>query len=241
MANTLLAKLAFITSGTLLVGAGIAFATGSQERRSDLAGSPLRIERPALDRPRDLPSLASVTQLVSSSEQPGTSVVTGSALRSASSIPATLPQPLTADPIRLSIPSLSIDAPIVPVGIQPDKSMEIPGAVEAGWYRLGATPGATKGSAVLAGHVDRSGRRGVFFDLRKLNIGSEVTVEDADGKQHHYIVSERFQTDKDELPSSELFRTDGPPTLTLITCGGRYRTNQRTYDDNIVVRAQLVT
>jgi hypothetical protein len=52
------------------------------------------------------------------------------------------------------------------------------------------------------------------------------------------VVDTRFQVDKDELPAEELFRTGGPPTLTLITCGGAFDRSIRHYRDNIILRAR---
>ena len=52
-----------------------------------------------------------------------------------------------------------------------------------------------------------------------------------------YVVTERYQVDKDELPIEQIFVADGPPGLTLITCGGVFDGGARSYEDNIVVRA----
>jgi hypothetical protein len=68
-------------------------------------------------------------------------------------------------------------------------------------------------------------------------VGSEVSVTDQAGTVHRYVVAERFQVDKDELPIEEIFVADGPPGLTLITCGGVFDRGARSYEDNIVVRA----
>lgn len=115
--------------------------------------------------------------------------------------------------------------------------MEIPKASEAGWYRYGVLPGGSAGSSVIAAHVDHDGSRGVFFDLRLLEVGAEITVTDVTGGTHRYVVSERFQVGKNRLPVDELFRTSGSPVLTLITCGGGFNQRARRYADNIVVRA----
>jgi sortase (surface protein transpeptidase) len=140
-------------------------------------------------------------------------------------------------PVRLGIPAIGVEADIVPVGLTDDGSMEIPGATEAGWYRLGSRPGAAAGSAVVAAHIDHEDQRGVFYDLRSLEPGAEVTVTDRSLGVHRFVVTERFQVDKDELPVEELFRTDGPAVLTLVTCGGAFDTGSLRYSDNIVVRA----
>jgi sortase (surface protein transpeptidase) len=143
-------------------------------------------------------------------------------------------------PVRLSIPAIGVDAAIVPVGLEADGTMQIPGATEAGWYLPGRIPGAPTGSAVIAAHIDYDGREGVFFRLPEIPLGAEVTVRDAAGTDHRFVVGERFQVAKAQLPVEELFRTGGDPVMTLITCGGAFDPDRRRYSDNIVVRASPV-
>ena len=140
-------------------------------------------------------------------------------------------------PLRIAIPSLKLDAEVVQVGLEDDGAMEIPSAIEAGWYELGPRPGSALGSAVIAGHVDHKKSPGVFLELRSLELGSEVAVTDDAGDVHRFVVTERFQVAKGELPVQALFQRDGDPVLTLITCGGRFDRKARSYDDNIVIRA----
>ena len=87
----------------------------------------------------------------------------------------------------LRIPSLGIDAPVLPVGVDAHGEMEVPAATDVGWYRFGPAPGA-EGSAVLAAHVDYDGRRGVFFELRRLEPGARLDVTFADGSVQVYEV-----------------------------------------------------
>ncbi|MBK9560648.1 MAG: class F sortase [Candidatus Microthrix sp.] len=94
---------------------------------------------------------------------------------------------------------------------------------------------------MIAAHVDFNDVRGVFFDLRKLETGSEIVVTDADDQRIRYIATNRFQVDKDDLQIPELFRTHGEHVLTLITCGGAFNTGESKYLDNIVIRAEPVT
>lgn len=156
-------------------------------------------------------------------------------------VPSTTTTVAPQPPARLRIPSIGVDAPVVPVGLEADGSMEIPGATEVGWYEPGVRPGSTQGSAVLAAHVDYGGQPGAFFDLRSLPEGAEVFVVGPDGHELRFVVDGRLQVDKEELPVEELFRSAGPPTLTLITCGGSFDRSARHYDDNIVVRAAPAT
>ena len=140
-------------------------------------------------------------------------------------------------PIQIAIPELGVSSPVVQVGLEKDGSMGLPGASEAGWYQYGQRPGQPQGSAVIAAHVDYNKKPGVFLKLNSLPIGAEVLVTDDAGAVHRFIVTERFQVEKGELPAAELFRADGDPVLTLVTCGGSFSKSRRTYADNIVIRA----
>ena len=143
----------------------------------------------------------------------------------------------TVAPVRLAIPALGVNAPIIPVGVEPNGSMEVPKDVSTtGWYRFGPLPGST-GSAMLIGHVDsRTQGPGVFFGLSKLTIGERIGVQLAGGSTHVFAVVARRFIAKDELPQ-DLFAREGPPRLTLVTCGGGFDERTRRYSHNVVVYA----
>jgi LPXTG-site transpeptidase (sortase) family protein len=195
----------------VLVAAGVWLVQRSGDERADLIGAP------------------ATSSTTTTTAPPTTTTIPPS------STTTTTPPP--AVPVGLSIDSLGVDARVVPVGLEPSGEMEVPPADEAGWYFYGPRPGETDGTAVIAAHVDYGGQRGVFFDLRSLQVGAEVAVTDEAGVQHRYRVTERFQVDKDQLPIEQIFVADGPPGLTLITCGGSFDRGARSYQDNIVVRA----
>lgn len=116
--------------------------------------------------------------------------------------------------------------------------MAVPDNVtDVGWYKFGPSPGEP-GSAVLAAHVDlASSGPGVFFDLRTLEEGDSVVVSYEDGSESSFRVVARVNYEKDELPLDVIFSREGPPVLTLITCGGGFNRNIARYDSNVVVYA----
>lgn len=142
-------------------------------------------------------------------------------------------------PVRLRIDSIEVSAPIVPAGVEQDTGlMEVPENVdEVAWYRYGPKPGQS-GSAVLAAHVDLAGEGpGVFFDLGDIEPGDQISVEFDDGTVQSFTVEARTIYLKDELPLEAVFRRDGEPILTLITCGGAFDASARRYDSNVVAYA----
>lgn len=136
----------------------------------------------------------------------------------------------------LSLPSIGVvDAPVEPVGVEPDGEMEIPPAEVVGWYRFGAAPGEP-GSAVLAAHVAYDGVDGVFRYLDRLARGDEVVVAFGDGSDERYVVTDLVTFDKQALPD-DLFSRQVPERLVLITCGGEFNPSLRSYERNVVAYA----
>jgi sortase (surface protein transpeptidase) len=144
-----------------------------------------------------------------------------------------------SEPVSLVIPAIGVDAPVVPVGLEADRAMQIPADVrEIGWFEPGAVPGGP-GSAVLAGHVDsRSQGAGAFLDLRRLDVGDVVALGHAEGEESTWRVVARTRYPKDELPLDTMFAGGGDPQLVLVTCGGDFDDHTARYAENVVVYAE---
>ncbi|WP_101258728.1 class F sortase [Streptomyces barkulensis] len=142
------------------------------------------------------------------------------------------------EPVALSIPRLSLDTPVQGVGVEDDGTVEIPeDAGQAGWYRYGPAPGARTGSAVVVGHVDdRTGDLGAFAKLYGVREGDDITVERQGAPPLRYEVTAREVVDQDSLPD-EVFRRDGRPVLTLVTCAPPYDRENGGYQKNLLVYA----
>lgn len=146
---------------------------------------------------------------------------------------------MVAAPVRVSIPALDVDTKVFPVGLDENEAIEIPEDIRyVGWYDLGVPPGVDRGSAVLVAHRDgRVQGRGVFYFLGTLDVGDTVIVQTSAGDDLPYEVVSRESILKKRLPYEELFAVDGPPRLTLISCGGYYDPDNGGYQDNVVVTA----
>ena len=145
----------------------------------------------------------------------------------------------TVFPIKLTMASIEVDAPVIATGIDSDSGqMAVPDNVsEVAWYQFGPRPGES-GSAVLAAHVDLAGQGpGVFFRLRELAPGDIIEVEFSDGSAQAFRIQARTIYNKEELPLETIFAKEGLPVLTLITCGGSFNEASRRYDSNVVAYA----
>jgi hypothetical protein len=172
---------------------------------------------------------------------PTTAVPVGPDLPAIRTYPARLqdqPARTVNSPVAIHIATLGVDAPVLPVGVVPASNLlEAPASpTTTGWYKHGPAPGES-GSAVIAGHVDYAGVRGVFFGLRTLEPGTAIMVDYQDGSTKAWKVVARRQYLKSALPTETLFARQGAPTLTLVTCGGLFDGSRRSYRDNVVVFA----
>lgn len=144
-------------------------------------------------------------------------------------------------PATISIDRLGLaETTVLAVGVEGNGEMTVPPPLDVGWYRFGPTPGEA-GSAVLAGHIASGGIPGAFRHLDRLEAGDLVTIGFDDGSSQTWVVDDLFQVDKVDLPFDTLFARSGPPKLALITCGGDFDYNARSYEDNIVVTASPVS
>ncbi len=219
---------------------GIALAVGvpttwSLTRPPASVGASVEQVLQAPPAPRDGRGIDAVAPAVPSA----TAVPSAPAVPTRDAAPADLPAPPA--PVRLSVPRLGVDAAVDAVGVEPDGQMTVPAEVHrVGWYRFGPVPGGA-GSSVLAGHVDsRTQGLGAMAQLRDAVPGDDILVTDAAGVASRWRVVSREVISKQVLPLDRLFAREGPPRLTLITCGGPFLPEFRSYRDNVVVVAEPV-
>ena len=140
-------------------------------------------------------------------------------------------------PVSIAIPAVGVEARVVPVGLRPDRTMEVPGVDQAGWYELGPRPGDA-GPAVIVGHVDSRSGPAVFFRLGELRRGDPIVVGQAGGPSRSFLVDRVERRAKEALPVERIWNRTRQPVLRLITCGGSFDRSTGHYRDNIIVYAR---
>jgi hypothetical protein len=165
---------------------------------------------------------------------------TSAAAPPAAAPPAAAAPALAASrPVRLQIPAIGVDSGLLDLGLQDDGTMQVPPDAEsAGWYTGAPTPGEL-GPAIIVAHVDWAGELGVFYDLRDLQEGDEITVTREDGSVAQFHATSIQQFEKTEFPTDAVYGDIDHAGLRLITCGGDFDPQARSYLDNIVVFAAL--
>ena len=143
-------------------------------------------------------------------------------------------------PVRVEIPAIVVSSPLVPLGLNPDGTMQVPGDFQvAGWFTGGPQPGQL-GPAVIAGHVDSRTGPAVFYRLRDLRPGDQIRVVRADRLVVRFEVESLASYSKQALPDEAVYGATTAPALRLITCAGTFDRARHSYRDNLVVSAVRV-
>jgi len=147
--------------------------------------------------------------------------------------------PAVPDPERVSIPALGVRRDLIELAVV-GTSLQVPQDYsDVGWWSGGPSPGE-QGAAVMVGHVDSLTGPAVFYGLSSLERGDRIEVRREDGSRRVFAVRTTRVYDRDEVPSQQVYRTHGRPSLHLLTCGGAFDQDAGRYTDNVVVYAELV-
>jgi sortase A len=140
--------------------------------------------------------------------------------------PTLTPRQVAAQPGRIVIDSVGIDAPISPVGWQTvERDGQLTSAWEVadstvGWHLNSALPGEP-GNTVLSGHSNIGGE--VFRSLAGVSKGDEIVVQ-AGGQSYRYeislttVVKEAGEPVEVRLRNAEWIAPTTDERLTLVTC-----------------------
>jgi hypothetical protein len=148
-----------------------------------------------------------------------------------------------ANPVRLIIAAIGINALVEPVGIRPNGDMATPALnpwEDVGWYNAGPHP-SERGSAVIDGHLDRpGGYPAVFWRLRQMRVGDDVLVINKGGKTLHFRVTRIGFYNPQDAPIQDIFGNGGGIYLNLITCAGDWIPSEHQTNLRQVVYTALV-
>ncbi len=141
----------------------------------------------------------------------------------------------------LSIPSIGLEAPIVPFGTRerevdglPVDRLLVPNTYAVSWDNRSAEPGFA-GNTVLAGHNNLFGA--VFGELENVQVGAEIAVWSEYGVlsyrvQQRLLLEEKDQPLEVRLQNAQWMADTPDDRLTLISCWPR-----ETYTHRLIVVA----
>lgn len=140
-------------------------------------------------------------------------------------------------PVRLVVKSLHISAPIVPIEVSADATLDPPSDyLEVGWWQRSAKPGASGGQTVVTGHTVHTGG-GQMDHLGSIKQGAVVRIVTKHGTMWYresrvVTYSKAALTKHAEYIFSQQRKHN---RLVLITCSGWTGVD---YTSNVVVFAQ---
>jgi hypothetical protein len=148
----------------------------------------------------------------------------------------------STNPVLLQIPAIGVNARVESLGMLSNGNLATPTQspwTDVGWYNIGTQPGAL-GSAVIDGHLDRpGGYPAVFWNLRYLQPGASVIVQEVNGKTLTFRVLRVVSYPPQGAPLQEIFGNAGGRYLNLITCAGDWIPSQHQTTLRLVVYTEL--
>lgn len=167
------------------------------------------------------------------------------------------PAPTRSAPTTIDIPTIHVNAPLVPLGLDNNKTVLVPDlnhVDQASWYCQdyknadntptcaggGVIPGDV-GPAAVYGHIDGHKRDGVFKHVPELNIGDPINIHRADRTTITFKVYKVQQVHKTDFSAFQVYGDVLRPEIRLITCTGKFVGGQLGYEDQGIVYAELVS
>ena len=151
--------------------------------------------------------------------------------------PTTSTPAVTIHPVRIEIAQIHVNAPVQELGLTTTGTLAVPTQTnQAGWYTGSAVPGQL-GPSVIAGHLDTSSGPAVFYDLRELKSGDEITIVLSSGSSVNYRVTGMATDPKLQFPTAQVYGPSPDGELRLITCSGSLVDGS--YLDNLIIFARL--
>jgi LPXTG-site transpeptidase (sortase) family protein len=142
-----------------------------------------------------------------------------------------------AVPTQLVIPAIGLRTRLIQLGLNRSGTLQVPPSTDvAGWFDDSPHPGQP-GPAIIAGHVDSYRGPAVFFNLSQLRRGDRIYVRRSDGTMAVFTVTNVNTYLKSAFPTTAVYGPAAGAQLRLITCGGTFDYQRRSYLSNVVVFA----
>jgi sortase (surface protein transpeptidase) len=200
-------------------------------RPTSLPKTSIVTSTPTATAPQPTPSLASAsaqarpiestrTRVPTSTATPTPSVQAPFARLTALALTPTRPRDPPKRPAQLTIPSIGLNAPVLPVDLDRDGN-PIVLKHDVAWYdRTGKPSEGT--NIVFWAHVlrfkDAPNIPAPFARVEELQRGARISVADAGGKRYNYVVIAQIRVRPDQV---EYLAPTSLERVTLISCTGR--------------------
>jgi sortase A len=116
-----------------------------------------------------------------------------------------MPTPGPEQAIRIQIPAIGVDAPVV-------EGDDWESLKQGAGHHIGSANPGERGNCVISAHNDIFGE--IFRDLPELDLGHQIFVHTVN-QVYQYVVMQKRVIDPEEVSVME---TTSAPVLTLISC-----------------------
>jgi sortase A len=146
-------------------------------------------------------------------------------------------------PKYISIPAIGIsNTRIIRLGILANGQIATPDNIfDTGWYDGSAKPGQA-GAMFIYGHVSSWTADGIFYNLKKLKPGDDITITRGDNQIFTYQVVTSKIYPYMNVDMSAVLSPVNPsiPGLNLMTCTGQVISGTSEFNERLVVFTSLV-
>lgn len=146
-------------------------------------------------------------------------------------------------PVSIEIPKIGVRSTLLALGVGRHRGVQLPSAstpMRAGWFSGGPTPGQI-GPSTIFGRVSAHRQPAVFARLYDLVAGDLVLIRLQDGSTATFRVTQVQQLSKGSFAADAVHGDATDAELRLVTCGDTFDPATRSFRDNIIVFATLVT
>jgi hypothetical protein len=146
------------------------------------------------------------------------------------------------EPKYLRLPTIGTEGFVQKVGVDQHRQIAVPTNINlAGWFTESVAPGQL-GLSIIDGHLNGSGKPGIFARLEKLKPGATFTVELANGATRQFRVATVQSLPTDQAAAALFSQAPGVSSqLNLITCGGSFNKSTHTYDHRVIVTSEYIS
>jgi len=146
-------------------------------------------------------------------------------------------------PKYITIPAIGIDnTRVIQLGLMSNGQIATPDNIyDTGWYKNSAKPGQP-GAMFIYGHVSSWTADGVFYNLKKLTPGDDITITRGDNTTFTYQVIKSKVYAYNNVDMHAVLSPINPnkPGLNLMTCTGEVIKGTSEFNEREVVFTSLV-
>lgn len=149
----------------------------------------------------------------------------------------------TTHPKYIAIPAIGIsNTPVIRLGLLSSGAIATPDNIyETGWYDGSSLPGKS-GATFIYGHVSSWTADGIFYNLKKLKAGDQVTITRGDNTTLTYQVVSTKTYPYNNVDMQKVLSPIDPTKsgLNLMTCTGQIIQGTSDFNERLVVFTSLV-